>query len=319
MKIVVLDSYTADQNAPLAWESLRALGELTLFPRTSGIDLARCCAGADAVITNKAIVDAALMAAVPTLKYVGVSATGTNIVDLDAARARGIAVTNVPGYSTESVAQLAFALILHLTVDVAGHAAAVRAGQWARTPDFCFFLRPLAELSGKTLVVIGTGAIGRATGRIAEGFGMKVIAASVPGSATTNRMPLSQALPLGDVLTLHCPLTAETKNLVNEKFLALCKPTAILINTSRGGLVDEAALVEALTAGMLGGVGLDVLSAEPPGIDHPLTDESAPFAGRVVVTPHIAWGTVEARSRLRQAVADNLGAFVKGQAHNRVA
>lgn len=319
MKIVVLDSYTADQDDPSAWEALRALGEVTLFARTFGMDVQRCCAGADAVITNKAIVDAALMAAVPTLKYVGVSATGTNIVDLDAARARGIAVTNVPGYSTESVAQLAFALILHLTVDVAGHAAAVRAGQWAQTPDFCFFLRPLAELSGKTLVLIGAGAIGKATKRIAEGFGMTVIAAAVPGSATANRVPLLAALQRADVVTLHCPLTPATRGMVNEAFLARMKPTAILINTSRGGLVDEPALVAALQRGHLGGVGLDVLSAEPPPKDHPLTDAGAPFAGRVVVTPHIAWGTVEARARLRQAVADNLGAFLQGQAVNRVA
>ncbi len=319
MRIVVLDSFAADQGDS-DWPDLRALGDVTLFPRapTDNQRLVEACQGAEALITNKEPVTAALIGSLPALRYIGVSATGTNIVAVEAARARGIAVTNVPGYSTESVAQLVFALILELGLDVARHSRAVKEGHWARTPDFCFFLRPLPELAGKTLVIIGQGAIGSAVARIGAAFGMTVIAAASPGRSTPGRMPLHEALPLGDVVTLHCPLTADTAAMVNESFLRLLRPTALLINTSRGGLVDEADLVRALAAGQLAGVGLDVLGTEPPGPDHPLTDPRAPWAARVVVTPHIGWGTVEARARLRGQVADNLRAFVAGKILNRI-
>jgi len=235
--------------------------------------------------------------------------------------ARLVAVTNVPGYATESVAELVFALILHFSFDVAGHNASVKAGVWAASADFCFFRRPLVELAGKTLALVGSGAIGGAVGRIAEAFGMRVIHAAVPGAPARSgaRVPLPEALPDADFVSLHCPLTERTRGLVGADFLARMKPGAILINTARGGLVDEAALAEALASGRLAGAGLDVLSAEPPSPTHPLTDPRAPWAGRVVITPHIGWGTVEARQRLAGEVTQNLAAFLAGQPRNRVA
>jgi glycerate dehydrogenase len=319
MRIVYLDSFAADQGAP-GWSDLAQIGDLSLYPRSRTDEVLDRARGAEALIINKVALGAAELAALPALRYIGVSATGTNTIDLGAARARGIAVTNVPGYSTPSVAQLAFALAIHFASGVAAHDAAVKAGGWAKAPDFCFFVRPLIELAGKTLVIIGKGAIGSAVARMAEGFGMTVLAAAVPGSPKTsaNHVPLAEALPRADVVSLHCPLTPRTDKLVNQAFLAQLKPTAILINTSRGGLIDEAALVAALRAGHLTGVGLDVLATEPPPADHPLTDPRASYAARVVVTPHIGWGTQETRARLQKEVALNLAAFLKGERRNRV-
>jgi len=322
MRIVVLDSFTTDQGDPtFDWAGLRALGELALHARTTPGELLARCRGAFAVLTNKVVLGAETLEALPDLRYVGVLATGTNVVDLPAARARAIAVTNVPGYAADAVAQLAFALILHLTHDVAGHAAAVKAGAWAAQPDFCFFLQPLLELAGKTLVVIGSGAIGGAMARIAEGFGMHVLRAAVPGApvrADVARVKLEEALPEADVVSLHCPLTEATRGMVDARFLAAMKPGAILVNTSRGPLIDEADLIAALDAGRLRGAALDVLSTEPPPRDHALLNAAAPWASRVIVTPHIGWGTVEARRRLAQAVTRNLDAFLAGQRLNRV-
>lgn len=319
MRTVILDSFAADQGLPGWWDGLRALGELVVYPRLNDDEVVARCAGATAILTNKVDVRAATMAALPDLGYVGVMATGTNMVDLEAARARGVAVTNVPGYATEAVAQLVFALVLHFTHDVAGHSADVKAGAWARSPDFCFFRQPLPELAGKTLAIVGSGNIGGAVARIGAAFGMEVLHAAVPGSPTSRpRTPLPEALARADVVSLHCPLTPDTRNLVDAKFLGAMRPAAILINTGRGLLIDEAALVAALAQGRLGGVGLDVLSTEPPPADHPLTDPRAPWARRVVVTPHIAWGTVEARRRLEAAVTKNLEAFLNGVALNRV-
>jgi glycerate dehydrogenase len=318
MPIVLLDSFTADQGES-DWPELRALGEVVRHPRTTPAELPALCRDADLLITNKTVLTGALIGSLSRLRYIGVCATGTNTVDLEAARARGIAVTNVPGYAAESVAQHAFALLLQLTLDVAGHSAAVKAGRWAACPDFCFCLHPLTELSGKTLVVVGLGGIGRAVARIAGGFGMNVLAAAVPGSPSREpRLPLAQALAAADVVTLHCPLTPETRGLVDARFLAQLKPGAILINTSRGPLIDDADLIAALAEGRLGGVGLDVLAGEPPPADHPLTDPRAPWAGRVLVTPHNAWATVEARARLRREVAANAAAFLRGERRNRV-
>ncbi|HEY0707638.1 MAG TPA: D-2-hydroxyacid dehydrogenase [Polyangia bacterium] len=320
MRIVFLDSFAADQGAP-GWTEVAALGDLALFPRTSPEAVIERSRGATAIITNKVVLGPAQFDALPELRYVGVSATGTNIIDIDAARARGIAVTNVPGYSTESVAQLVFALLMHLTTAVAPHDAATKRGDWARSPDFCLFLRPLTELAGKTLVIVGKGAIGGAVARIGEAFGMQVIAAAVPGRPGTPnepRVPLAEALGRADVVSLHCPLSPATNKLVNESFFAQLKPGAILINTSRGGLIDEAALQAALASGRLGGAGLDVLASEPPPAGHPLLAANAPWADRLVVTPHIAWGTTEARLRLQNEVARNLAAFQQGQRRNRV-
>jgi glycerate dehydrogenase len=319
MRIVILDSFAADQGDETMWDGLRALGDLEVYPRSTDADAVARLTGAAAALTNKVPFSAATFAAVPGLCYVGVLATGTNVVDLAAAHAARIAVTNVPSYAAASVAQHVMALVLHFSQDVAGHAAAVKSGAWARSPDFCFFTRELFELSGKTLVVVGSGAIGNAVARIADAFGMRIVRAAVPGSPTTGgRAPLAEALPGADVVSLHCPLTDATRGLVDAAFLAALKPGAILINTARGALIDEAALVAALASGRLGGVGLDVLSVEPPPADHPLTDARAPWASRVVVTPHIGWGAVEARRRLAAIATDNLRAFIAGQRRNRV-
>lgn len=320
MRIVVLDSFTADQGAN-RWQALRALGEVVVFPRTTSAQVIERARGCDVVLTNKAVVDANAIATLASsgLRYIGVMATGTNVVDLTAAKAHGVVVTNVPGYSTASVAQLVMALVLHLITDVAGHSEKSKAGGWAACPDFCFFTQPLIELTGKTLVIVGMGAIGNALSRIAGAFGMRVIAAAVPGSATPGRMSLDEALPQADVISLHCPLTPATNALVNSTFLNRLKPGALLINTGRGPLLDEAAVIQALASGHLGGLGIDVLSKEPPVAGHPLLDSSSPWSARVVVTPHIAWGTVEARGRLIAEVANNLSAFSSGHVRNRVA
>ena len=303
------------------WTGLRALGELVVHARSANGDVIAHAAGAVAALTNKVAFSASEFAALPDLRYVGVLATGTNVVDLAAARAAAVAVTNVPSYAAASVAQHVFALILHVSQDVAGHAAAVKAGAWAASPDFCFFTREMFELDGKTLVLVGSGAIGGAVARIAEAFGMRVVRAAVPGSPTPAggaRTPLAEALPAADVVSLHCPLTDATRGMVDARFLAALKPGAILINTARGPLIDEAALVAALAAGRLGGVGLDVLGDEPPPADHPLTDARAPWADRVVVTPHIGWGAIEARRRLAAEATENLRAFLAGARRNRV-
>jgi glycerate dehydrogenase len=319
MRIVILDSFAADQGDETMWNDLRALGELVVHPRSADADVVARCPGAAAALTNKVPFSASVFAALPDLRYVGVLATGTNVVDLAAARAASVAVTNVPSYAAASVAQHVFALVLQLSQDVAGHAAAVKAGAWAASPDFCFFTKQMFELDGKTLALVGSGAIGGAVARIAEAFGMRVVRVAVPGSPTrAGRTPLAEALPAADVVSLHCPLTEATRGMVDARFLAAMKPGAILINTARGALIDEPALIAALAGGRLGGVGLDVLGVEPPPADHPLTDARAPWAGRVVVTPHIGWGAIEARRRLAAVAADNLRAFLAGARTNRV-
>jgi glycerate dehydrogenase len=322
VRIVILDSFAADQGDPTyTWEGLRALGEVTVHARSHEDQLVERARGATAILTNKVEIRRELFEMLPELRYVGVLATGTNIVDLEAARAHGVAVTNVPGYATDAVAQLVFALILQLTHDVAAHDRAVKAGRWAASPDFSLFVQPLVELSGKTMAILGTGSIGGAVARIAEAFGMHVLRAAVPGAPQrpgVSRVRLPDALAEADIVSLHCPLTPLTRGLVDATFLRAMKPKAILINTGRGPLINEADLRAALAAGRLGGVGLDVLSSEPPAPDHPLLDPRAPWASRVVVTPHIGWGTLEARRRLEQAVTRNLAAFISGERVNRV-
>ena len=322
MRIVILDSFAADQGDPTyTWEGLRALGELTVHPRSHEDQLVELARGATAILTNKVEIRGELFEMLPEIRYVGVLATGTNIVDLESARAHKVAVTNVPGYATDAVAQLTWALILQLTHNVGAHDQAVKAGRWASSPDFTFFVQPLVELSGKTMAVVGTGSIGGAVARIAEAFGMHVLRAAVPGAPArpgVSRVRLPEALAEADVVSLHCPLTPLTRGLVDATFLRAMKPKAILVNTGRGHLINEADLRAALAAGRLGGVGLDVLGTEPPPADHPLLDPRAPWAARVVVTPHIGWGTLEARRRLEQAVTRNLGAFIAGERVNRV-
>jgi glycerate dehydrogenase len=322
MKIVILDSFAADQGDPTyTWEGLRALGELTVHPRTHEDLVLERSRGATALLTNKVDLRGELFEMLPEIRYVGVLATGTNIVDLEGARKHGVAVTNVPGYSTDAVAQLVFALLLRLTHDVGGHDAAVKAGRWAASPDFSFFVQPLVELAGKTIAIVGTGAIGGAVARIAEAFGMHVLKAAVPGAPQrpgVSRVRLTEALAEADVVTLHCPLTPLTRGLVDATFLRAMKAKAILVNTGRGPLINEGDVRAALAEGRLGGVALDVLSTEPPHADHPLLDPKAPWASRIIVTPHIGWGTIEARRRLEQAVSRNLRAFVANERLNRV-
>jgi len=316
--LTILDAFTTDQGDRSVWQPVQALGPAIIHDRTPADQVIARCQGATAVLTNKALLPAAVITALPQLRYVGVMATGTNVVDLAACRAQGIVVSNVPGYSTASVAQLVVALILHFTNDVAGHAQRVRTGTWESCADFSFFTKPLHELAGKRLLIIGAGAIGRAVARIAEALGMTVVLGQVPGSTSADRMPLAEAIPHADIISLHCPLTEATRHLVDREFLARCKGQAILINTGRGPLIDEAALVEALAAGHLAGVGLDVLGTEPPNQGHPLLRADAPWHDRLAVTPHIAWGTVEARQRLVSEVVANLAAFQRGEVRNRV-
>lgn len=318
MRLVVLDSFPADQGE-LRWDGLSPFGELIVYPRTSAAELVARANGAQALFTNKVVIDAAALESLPDVRYVGVVATGVNVVDLPACRARGVAVTNVPGYSTRSVAQLVFAYLLHFSHGVAAHDARVKRGDWASSADFMFTAQPLTELAGRTLAIVGMGAIGRAVRDVAAAFGMNVLAAAVPGSPTMEgRVALKDALPRSDYVTLHCPLTPETRGLVSAEFLGRMKPGAILVNTGRGPLLDEAAVFTALVTGRLGGLALDVLDREPPPLRHPLLAADAPFADRVVVTPHIGWATAAARERLIAAVVENFAAFARGERRNRV-
>jgi glycerate dehydrogenase len=317
VRIVVLDGFSVDQG-DLAWDELRAFGEVLVYPRTLAHEIVSRAGGADAVFTNKVVLTRDVIGRLPTLSYVGIVATGTNVVDFSACRERGIAVTNAPGYCADAVAQFVFAGLLHVLEDLGPYLAAVKANRWAEAPDYCFFLHRHTELAEKTIAIFGVGNIGRRVADIARAFGMRVLSAAVPGGTSEDRVPLEQALAEADVVSLHCPLTERTRGLVDRKFLESMKPGAILVNTSRGALVDEAALLDALPRGKPGAVLLDVLGEEPPPRDHPLLDPRAAWAGRVFVTPHIAWGKVEARRRLIHLVTENLAAFIRGERQNRV-
>jgi glycerate dehydrogenase len=316
LKIVVLDGYTLNPG-DLSWEELQALGSCEIFDRTPLSELVPRATHAAIVITNKCVLHRPQIETLPGLKYIGVTATGYNIIDVAAAEERGIVVTNVPAYGTRSVAQHTLALLLELTQHVGHHAQTVRAGQWSRSPDWCYWERPLVELDGLTMGIIGYGRIGQAVARLAEAFGMRVIT-NVP-SLGRHREPNVAAVDLdylfseSDVLSLHCPLTPETKHLVNARRLARMKPTAFLLNTSRGPLVDEAALAGALNSGRLAGAALDVLSVEPPPADSPLLT-----AKNCLITPHIAWATRAARARLMKTAVDNVRAFLAGKPQNVV-
>jgi len=317
MRIVVLDGFAVDQGQ-LDWSAVARLGDLQTYPRTSPIDALARAGDAEALLTNKVVLTGELLQKLPSLRYVGVTATGFNVVDVQACRTRGVAVTNVPGYSTAAVAQLVFALLLQHLEAIGGYQPQVKPNGWASAPDYCFFTHPRTELAGKTIAILGFGTIGKKVAAVAEAFGMNVAAAALPGGTSEERVPLADALARADVVTLHCPLTPHTTGLVDDAFLAAMKEGAVLINTSRGALVDEAALVRALASGKLGGALLDVLASEPPPPDHPLLAADAPWSGRVVVTPHIAWGAVESRTRLIEETAANLAAFQAGQRRNRV-
>jgi glycerate dehydrogenase len=272
--------------------------------------------GAVVAVTNKVVIDRAVIAACPGLRLICVAATGTNNVDLEAARERGIAVCNVTGYATPSVVQHVFALMLALTTRLAEHAAAAQDGRWAASGLFCLLDFPFRELAGKTLGIVGYGELGRGVARVAEVFGMSVLVAQRPGgSPQQGRLPLDELLARSDVVTLHVPLGDNTHGLIGARELALMKPDALLVNTARGGIVDEAALIAALRAGRLGGAGVDVLAVEPPRGGSPLLHDPPP---NLIVTPHVAWASREARQRLMDEVALNIRAFGEGRARNRV-
>lgn len=308
MNIVVLDGHTLNPG-DLTWDPLRKLGSCEIYERSTADEIVPRSKSAEIILTNKVVLNRGYMEAVPTLKYIGVTATGYNIVDVAAARERNIIVTNVPTYGTQSVAQMTFALLLELTQHVAHHAQTVREGRWTRSPDFCYWDYPLIELDGLTIGIIGYGRIGQAVGELAQAFGMKVITHSRKQSSED----LERLFRQSDVISLHCPLTPETKHLVNAERLKWMRATAFLLNTSRGPLIDEAALAEALNAGRIAGAGLDVLSVEPPLADNPLFKAKNCF-----ITPHIAWATRAARSRLMDAAVGNVRAFVAGTPKNVV-
>jgi glycerate dehydrogenase len=314
MKIVVLDGYTLNPG-DLSWEPLERLGPCDIHDRTSPSLISSRAKGADALLTNKVVLTAEHFSELPDLRYVGVLATGTNVVDLDAARKRSIVVTNVPSYGTSSVAQHTFALLLELTTAVGMHSEGVRSGRWTASSDFTYWDKPLLELAGLSFGVVGLGQIGGTVARIAEAFGMRVVAVRRPSqkSIQIETADLETVLRQSDVLSLHCPLTPETQHLINVRTLSWMKPTAFLLNTSRGGLVDETALAGALNSGRLGGAGLDVLSMEPPSADNPLL-----WVRNCIITPHQSWATRAARSRLLAATVHNLEQFIAGNACNVV-
>ena len=317
MKIVVLDGYVLNPG-DLSWEALQQLGELTVYDRTSPADVVSRIGDAEAVLTNKAVLGGDVLAQLSHLKYIGVLATGYNVVDLEAARRQGVVVTNVPAYSTESVAQTVFAHLLNITQRVGHYAILNRAGAWASVSDFSYYNTPLIELAGKRIGVVGYGHTGQAVTRIALAFGMKVsVFTSKPQSALPEgcvKVEMDEIFRSSDVVTLHCPLTPDTDRLVNAARLSLMKQGTVLINTGRGGLVDEAALADALRSGKLLAAGLDVLTSEPPRADNPLLKLDNCF-----VTPHIAWATREARTRLMAQVAANVKAYIDGNVINNVA
>ena len=318
MKIVELDGYAANPG-DLSWDGLRELGELTVYDRTAPEDVLERAKGAQVILTNKVVITEELMDKLPDLRYIGVLATGYNVVDIPAARKHGIIVTNIPAYSTMSVAQMVIAHLLNITNQVALHSDAVKQGEWQRNKDFSFSLTPLIELDGKTLGIVGLGNTGTATARIAQSLGMRILAYSSKSADALKEMGIEKAdsyeqlFREADVLSLHCPLTEETHHLVNAERLKLMKPAAILINTGRGPLVDEAALADALNEGRIMAAGVDVLQEEPPRNGSPLIN-----ARNCYITPHIAWATKAARERLLNIAVANVKAFMEGKPQNAV-
>ncbi|MEI6505620.1 MAG: D-2-hydroxyacid dehydrogenase [Planctomycetota bacterium] len=312
MHIVILDGLTTNPG-DLSWDAVERQGTLTVFDRTTSADVVGRAAEADAILTNKTFLGAAEIAALPNLSYIGVLATGYNVVDVAAARERGVVVSNVPEYSTPNVVQATFALLLELTNHVGHHNATVHAGRWASCPDFCYWDGDLVELAGLTLGVVGYGRIGRAVAAVGRAFGMRVIHHRRQAGGDPECVDLDTLFRESDVVSLHCPLTAETKGMVDAGRLAGMKSTAFLINTARGALVNEADLAAALDAGRIAGAGIDVLSVEPPPASNPLLT-----AENCIITPHIAWATRNARRRLIDVAAANLAAFAAGHPHNVV-
>lgn len=318
MTIVVLDGYVANPS-DLSWDGLKELGDLTVYERTSPDEVLERAQGAQVITTNKVLITAELMDQLPELQYIGVLATGYNVVDIPAARKRGIVVTNIPAYSTMSVAQLVMAHLLNITNQVALHSQAVTEGKWQTCMDFSFTLTPQIELDGKIFGIVGLGNTGTAAARIAQSFGMRVLAYSSKSAATLAALGIDKAdsyeqlFRESDVLSLHCPLTEDTHHLVNAEHLSWMKPTSILINTGRGPLIDENSLADALNQGRIMGAGVDVLQEEPPRKGSPLIG-----ARNCFITPHIAWATQAARSRLIKIAVANVKAFIEGKPQNVV-
>ena len=316
MNIVVLDGYTLNPG-DLSWDALKQFGSCVIHDRTPSQQIFERARDAEVVFTNKVVLNRDTILALPKLKYIGVLATGYNVVDIAAAKERGIPVTNIPDYGTHSVAQHTFALLLELTQHAGHHAQTVRDGRWAAGADFCYWDSPLVELHGLTFGVIGFGKIGRAVAKLADAFGMKVLAhnRSQPKELPPHFefVPLDELLARSDVVSLHCPLTPDNKQFINAVRLARMKPTAFLLNTSRGPLLDEQAVAEALNSGRIAGAAVDVLSVEPPKADNPLL-----AAKNCLVTPHIAWATRAARSRLMDIAVENIRAFLAGTPRNVV-
>lgn len=316
MKIVVLDGYAANPG-DLPWEGLKALGECTVYDRTAPEDVLGRATGAEVILTNKVVINAEHMTALPELKYIGVLATGYNVVDTAAAKERGIIVTNIPAYSTASVAQMVFAHILNIAQHVQSHSDAVHQGRWTDSKDFCFWNTPLVELRDKKIGLVGLGNTGYTTARVAIGFGMQVYALTSKSHfqlpPEIKKMDLDQLFSECDIISLHCPLTPETHELVNARRLAMMKPSAILINTGRGPLINEQDLADALNNGKIYAAGVDVLSTEPPRADNPLLTAKNCF-----ITPHIAWATFEARERLLNIAISNLQNYIAGKPENVV-
>lgn len=311
MKICILDGYSLNPG-DLDWSPVERLGDVTLFDRTPADKIVERAADADIVLTNKVSFSADTLRQLPRLRFICVLATGYNIIDTEAAARQGVVVANIPAYSTMSVAQMAFAHILNITNHVASYAREVADGKWTNCPDFCFWDSALTELAGKTMGIVGLGNTGMATARIAVALGMKVVALTSKSADTLPEgitpAPLDDVLASADVVSLHCPLTPSTRHLINAASIAKMKPSAILINTGRGPLVDEQAVADALNGGRLAAFGADVLSQEPPRGDNPMLS-----ARNCFLTPHIAWATIEARTRLMSTATENVRQFIAGE------
>lgn len=314
MKIVILDGYSANPG-DLSWQELEQLGEVTVYERTNPTETVARAADAEIVLTNKVVINKDVLVQLPKLKYIGVLATGYNVVDIEAAHERGIVVTNVPSYSTESVAQMVFAHLLTVTNRTEHYAIQNRNGRWTENPDFCYWDFPHMELAGKTFGVVGLGNIGQRVAQIALAFGMKVKAMTSKTTlpAGVEKVSLAELLAASDILSLHCPLTESTRHLINAETLRQMKPTAVLINTGRGPLIDDEAVAKALADGRLAAFCADVLTEEPPKADNPLLQQPNAF-----ITPHIAWASKEARIRLLQVATNNVRAFIGGKPVNMV-
>lgn len=316
MKIVVLDGY-AGNPGDISWDGLQALGHVVVYDRTAPADVVARCQDADAMLTNKVVIGADVMDALPRLKYIGVLATGYNVVDLDAAGRHGVVVTNIPSYSTSSVAQMVFAHLLNITNRVGHYTRQIRRGRWCESPDFTYWDTPLTELEGKRMGIVGLGSIGTAVARLAVAFGMEVSAVTSKASSSLpehiRKMTFDGLMATSDVVSLHCPLTPDTREMINRDSLSGMKRGAILINTGRGPLVCEQDVADALCSGRLGAYAADVMTLEPPAPDNPLF--ACPNA---FFTPHVAWATLESRQRLMDVAVSNLKHFLSGQPVNVV-